>query len=82
MDVDDLQGGDIVFQHINRLKNKSTTPKKLVISRTDLGEAFFFDCNTYKNNECQIFLKIPSGAAIFYAENFYEYLIKRIIAHS
>ncbi len=77
MDFDGIQGGDIVFQHINELKNKSTTPEKLVISRTDLGEVFFFDYNTYKNNECQIFLKIPSGAAIFY-----EYLVKRIIAHS
>lgn len=82
MDFDDIQGGDIVFQHINGLKNKSTTPEKLVISRADLGEVFFFDYNTYKNNEYQIFLKIPSGAAILYAANFYEYLVKRIIAHS
>ncbi|WP_080397447.1 SMI1/KNR4 family protein [Pseudomonas syringae] len=82
MDFDDINGGDIVFQHINELKNKSTTPEKLVISKTDLGEVFFFNYDTYKDNECHIFLRIPSGAAIFYAENFYEYLSKRIITNS
>ncbi|OUM07277.1 hypothetical protein BW686_12795 [Pseudomonas syringae] len=82
MDFDDINGGDIVFQHINGLKNKSTTPEKVVISKTDLGEIFFFNYDTYKNNECQIFLKIPSGKTILYAENFYEYLAKRITAHS
>lgn len=28
MDFDDINGGDIVFQHINGLKHKSTTAKK------------------------------------------------------
>ncbi|WP_122283956.1 SMI1/KNR4 family protein [Pseudomonas syringae group genomosp. 3] len=82
IDFYDINGGDIVFQHINGLKNKSTTPEKLVISKTDLGEVFFFNYDTYKDNEYHIFLRIPSGAAIFYAENFYEYLAKRIIANS
>ncbi|WP_116818167.1 SMI1/KNR4 family protein [Pseudomonas syringae] len=82
IDFDNINGGDIVFQHINGLKNKSTTQEKVVISKTDLGEVFFFNYNTYKDNECQIFLRIPSGAAVLYAENFYEYLAKRIIANS
>lgn len=81
MDFDNINGGDIVYQHITGLKNRSTTDKKVVISETDLGEVFFFDYDTYSNQDCQIFLRIPSGKNILYAENFYEFLIKRITAH-
>lgn len=81
MDFDDINGGDIVFQHINGLKHKSTTEKKVVISETDLGEVFFFDYDTYNGEECQIFVRIPSGENSLYANNFYEFLAKRIKAH-
>ncbi|MOA57177.1 hypothetical protein D3C78_1813070 [compost metagenome] len=81
MDFDDINGGDIVFQHINGLKHKSTTAKKVVISETDFGEVFFFDYDTYNGEECQIFVRIPSGENLLYANNFYEYLAKRIKAH-
>jgi hypothetical protein len=40
MNFEDINGGDIVFQHINGLKHKSTTAKKVVISETDFGEVF------------------------------------------
>jgi hypothetical protein len=55
---------------------------KLVISETDLGEVFFFDYCNFKNGECPIYLRIPSGECLLYAENFYEFLAKRIEAHA
>ena len=79
-DFEDINGGDIVLQHLNGLKHKSTTAKKVVISETDLGEVFFFDYDTYNGEECQIFIRIPSGQNLLYANNFYEFLAKRIKA--
>lgn len=43
LDFDNINGGDIVFQHLMGLKNNTTDLDKLVISRTDFGEIFFFD---------------------------------------
>ncbi|WP_263260607.1 SMI1/KNR4 family protein [Pseudomonas sp. RIT-PI-S] len=82
MDFDSVEGGDIVHQHLIGLKNNLTTPNKLVISETDLGEVFFFNYDTYKDKECKIFLRLPSGKNELYAANFYEFLIKRITAYA
>lgn len=42
MDFDDINGGDIVFQHINGLKNKSTTPEKTSHQQNGPGRSFIF----------------------------------------
>jgi len=77
-----VNGGDIVFQHFVNCKNKLVDNSKLVISETDLGEVFFFDYNKFHNGECPIFLRLPSGENVLYADNFYEFLGKRIEVHS
>jgi hypothetical protein len=74
-------GGDIVFQHLMNRKAGLLDDSKLVISETDLGEVFFFDYGSFKNGECPIYLRLPSGEHVLYAENFYEFLGKRIEAH-
>ncbi|GAA5013142.1 hypothetical protein GCM10025794_01420 [Massilia kyonggiensis] len=74
-------GGDIVFQHLMNRKAGLLDDSKLVISETDLGEIFFFDYTNFKNGECPIYLRLPSGEHMLYAENFYEFLGKRIEAH-
>ena len=74
-------GGDIVFQHLMNRKAGLLDDSKLVISETDLGEVFFIDYTNFKNGECPIYLRLPSGEHMLYAENFYEFLGKRIEAH-
>nr|WP_307761807.1 SMI1/KNR4 family protein [Telluria cellulosilytica] len=74
-------GGDIVFHHLMNRKAGLLDDSKLVISETDLGEVFFFDYMNFKDGECSIYLRLPSGEHILYAENFYEFLGKRIVAH-
>jgi hypothetical protein len=74
-------GGDIVFQHLINRKAGVLDDSKLVISETDLGEVFFFDYRNFKNGECPVYLRLPSGEHVLYAENFYEFLGKRIVAH-
>lgn len=78
MEFDDVFGGDIVFQHITNLKNGLTDENKLVISENDFGEVFFFNYLEVENNEPPIYMRLPSGDEILYAENFYEFIIKRI----
>jgi hypothetical protein len=74
-------GGDIVFQHLMNRKAGLLDDSKLVIGETDLGEVFFFDYKNFKDGECPICLRLPSGKDVLYAENFYEFLWKRIEAH-
>ena len=74
-------GGDIVFQHLMNRKAGLLDDSKLVISETYFGEVFFFDYKNFKNGECPIYLRLPSGEHVPYAENFYEFLGKRIEAH-
>lgn len=81
MDFDSVNGGDIVHQHLIGLRNGLVDDQSLVVSETDFGEVFFFDFSTYKDGECSIKVRIPSGRALHYAENFYEFLCKRILAH-
>lgn len=77
-----VNGGDIVFQHLMNRKAGLLDDSKLVISETDLGEVFFFDYSRWYDGECPIFLRLPSSEFVYYADDFYDFLCKRIIAHS
>lgn len=81
IDFDSVCGGDIVYQHLTGLKNGTTEKKQLVVSETDFGEVFYFDYSQFKNEECPILQRLPSGSSLYYANNFYEFLCKRIEAH-
>lgn len=79
---DSANGGDIVFQNMASRKAKLLDDDKLVVSETDLGEVFFFDYSDFHNGECPILLRMPSGEPVRYADDFYEFLLKRITVHS
>ncbi|WP_019408311.1 SMI1/KNR4 family protein [Pseudomonas psychrophila] len=81
VDFENVNGGDIVYQHIVGIKNNLVDGKKLVISETDMGEVFFFDYSKFKDGECPVSLRLPSGENVNYASDFYEFLYKRISAH-
>lgn len=81
IDFETANGGDIVYQHIVGKKNGLVDSNELIISETDFGEIFFFDYSYFKENECPINIKIPSKEKLFYADNFYDFLCKRIQAH-
>lgn len=81
MTFETIQGNDIVAQHLANLRNKTTEPTKVAVSVTDFGEFFYFDFSMPSNGECPIYLKLPSGKSVLYAQNFYEFLYKRIDAH-
>ena len=78
MDFEDVNGGDIVYQHIVNKRNGLTTEEKLVVSENDFGEIYYFDYSEFDGNECPIKLRLPSGNTENYASDFYEYLKKRI----
>lgn len=77
-----VNGGDIVFQHFANRKAGLLDDMKLVISETDLGEVFFFDCSQFGDGEYPIYLRLASGDAMYYAKDFYEFLCKRVVLHS
>lgn len=79
---DSVNGGDIVFQHLTNRKAGLLDDSKLVVSETDIGETFFFNYSEFKRGECPIFLRLPSGECIHYANSFYDFLSLRIAAHS
>lgn len=54
---------------------------KLVVGTTDFGEIFFFDYDAFRNGECPLDLRLPSGEHVRYAENFHDFLRKRIVVH-
>lgn len=81
VDFDGANGGDIVCQHIMGIKNNLVDGKKLVISETDMGAVFFFNYSKFKDCECPVNLRLPSGESVDYASDFYEFLYKRISAH-
>lgn len=81
LDFDAVIGGDIVYQHFVGLKNRLVDNQSLVVSETDFGEVFFFDLPSYKDGEYLIKVRISSGEALHYANSFYEFLCKRILAH-
>jgi len=82
MDFDTVCGGDIVYQYLTDVKNGVAKPNQLVVSETDFGEVFYFDYSQFKNGECPILQRLPSGSSCHYADNFYEFLCKRIEVHS
>lgn len=77
-----VNGGDIVFQHLANRKAGLLDDSKLVVSETDLGEVFFFEYRQFADGECPIYLRLPSGQVQRYADDFYEFLCKRVIAHT
>ena len=79
-EFESINGGDIVYQHLVKLKNNLTVPEKIIVHETDFGEIFFFNYSKLDCGECPIFLRLPSGDEIIYANNFYEFLKKRIEA--
>ena len=81
MPFESVNGGDIVFQHLANRKAGLLDDSKLVVSETDLGEVFFFDYGKFKDDECPIYLRFPSGEFRFYAVDFFDCLCKRIAAH-
>lgn len=81
VDFEEVNGGDIVYQHLVGLRSKLVDSLKLVVSETDLGEVFFFDYLNFKDGESPVMLRIPSGEYIYYSSDFYEFLYKRILAH-
>ncbi len=81
VDFETVNGGDIVYQHIVGLKNNLVDGEKLIVSETDMGEVFFFDYSKFKDGECPVRLRLPSGENVDYASDFYEFLYKRISAH-
>jgi antitoxin YobK len=81
MDFETVNGGDIVFQHLANRRAGVLSESQLVVSETDLGEVFFFDYSQFKDGESPILQRLPSGDNVPYAENFYEFLAKRIEAH-
>lgn len=80
MSFDSVNGGDIVFHHLVNRKNGMLDDSKLEISTDDIDGTFFFDYKEFQNGECPIYLWLPSGS-VRYADNFYEFLCKRIVAH-
>jgi antitoxin YobK len=81
LDFELVNGGDIVFQHFANRKASLLDEEKLAISETDFGEVFCFDYSQLTNGECPILVRLPSGEFQSYAEDFYDFLRKRIEAH-
>ena len=81
MDFEVVNGGDIVYQHIEGLKHSLTGEKELVVCETDFGEVFFFDYSNFNDGECPINLRVVSGGHVNYAADFFEFLYKRIHVH-
>lgn len=81
IDFDSVSGGDIVHQHLLDVSSGLMPDRSLVVSRTDLGEVFYFDYTRRDGEEAPIRLRIPSGESVHYASNFYEFLVKRISSY-
>jgi len=75
-------GGDVVYQHLNGLKNGATTDSRLVVSETDFAEVFFFDYERMTGDECPLLLQLSPTYVAHYADDFYEFLCKRIAAYT
>lgn len=81
IDFETANGGDIVYQHIVDVRNGVMKDSQLVVSETDFGEVYFFDTTKFNDGEYPIYLQFPPGKNELYANNFYEFLYKRINAH-
>ncbi|AVR97445.1 SMI1/KNR4 family protein [Pseudoduganella armeniaca] len=69
-----VNGGDIVFQHLNNRSAGLLDDSKLVISETDFGEVFFFDYAECNDGECDIKVRLPSGDYQKYADDYCEFI--------
>lgn len=78
VDFDSVSGGDIVHQHLLDVSAGLMPGHALVVSRTDVGEVFYFDYAKQDGEEVPIRLRLPSGKSEYYASNFYEFLARRI----
>lgn len=81
VDFDAVSGGDIVHQRDLDQSSGLMRTSQLVVSRTDLGEVFFFDYSAAEGGEVPIKVLLPSGHAIEYASDFYEFVRKRILSY-
>jgi len=71
-------GGDIVYINELNRKNGFVDNTQLVIQKNDQGETYYFDLlKTDENNEYPVFRYINSAAAK-YADDFLDFLAKRI----
>ncbi|USP03348.1 SMI1/KNR4 family protein [Bartonella taylorii] len=77
-----IPAGDIVFQNLNDRKRGFVTPEQLLVCDADFDETFYFDYTQFRDGECPLYLRFPSGDCEYYASNFYEFLCKRIIEHA
>lgn len=71
---DEAVGGDIVYQ--NTIANDNLKNGRVVVSNTDFGEEFFFDANEME----KIYVSLGENVQP-YADNFIEYLKKRLLAY-
>ncbi|MCO5950451.1 SMI1/KNR4 family protein [Mucilaginibacter flavidus] len=78
MDFDEVVGGDIVYINELNRRNQSSNLNQLVIQETDRAEVFYFDLTKFdKNREYQVYLDFADYNGK-YADNFLEFLAKRI----
>ena len=78
MEFENINGGDIVFQHIINKRNNLVEEMRIVVNETDIGEVFFFNYEEFDGIEAPIYINIPSGDIKPYADDFYEFLMMRI----
>lgn len=81
IDFDSVSGGDIVHQHQLDVSSGLMPDLSLVVSRTGLGEVFYFDYTMREGDEVPIRLRVPSGESVHYASDFCEFLVKRISSY-
>ncbi len=78
MNFEEVNGGDIVYQHLINKKSGLTKDNEIVIMETDLDEIFLFAVDEMEKGEYPIYLRLPSGKKEHYATDMCEFLIKRI----
>lgn len=75
---DEVVGGDVIYMNELNRKNKISDTNQLLIQETDRSEVFYFDLlQVDKNGEYPVFCFF-GGKKIKYADNFLEFLAKRI----
>ncbi|MDX5630841.1 MULTISPECIES: SMI1/KNR4 family protein [unclassified Brenneria] len=71
---DEAVGGDLVYQ--NTIANNNVILGRIVLSSTDFGEDFYFKINDFD----KVYIAIDNREEL-YAEDFIEYLYKRLISY-
>ncbi len=69
---------DIAQQHIINQDEGDISSTALVVMFTDYGELFYFENSKFDGAECPIFTASVGEEPVLYANNFYEFLAKRI----